>query len=106
MVYYNNMDKKEENKKGGMQEGYLVYSSYMNLFLNELDLDYKTTNDIMQGIIEKIGSDMRPMSWNTVNKYLHILESEGKVEGRRVGKYNLWRKVGVKGLGKDARNGS
>ena len=81
-------NKDKEKKKRGMPEGFLAYPK--EIILNQVKSEFTTTNDILHEF-KKI-KHAPSFSWNTVQKYLKLLADENKIEMRRVGKYNLWRR--------------
>jgi len=53
--------------------------------------DWETTSEIVKKFNSRF--EYRPVSWNTVFKYLKMLHSEGWVEMRFIGGVRVWRGV-------------
>jgi hypothetical protein len=71
--------------KKGMRSGYLQFS--MEAFLQVLSKDPQTTINIAKRVQETINKEV---SWNTAQKYLELLEQEGKVKHDIVGRFHIW----------------
>ena len=84
-----------EIKKSGMKKGFLQYESYKDLFVNSL-IGSMNTKSVMIAFNEHLPYGMK-LSWNTVQKYLRLLETEGKIKheilGGKLRKIHIWSKL-------------
>jgi len=83
------MSENENKKKRGMPKEHKAYPE--EIFLNKLSYEFKTTGDILKEL--NSNENLRNFSWNTVQRYLSLLSKEGKVEYKKEGKFNFWRKI-------------
>jgi len=88
------MEKKESvNAKRGMKEGFLFYKEYDECLLNSIS-GTMTTKAVMVAFNEKMPLGVK-LSWNTVHKYLELLEKDKKIVHEVIGgtkrRIHIWR---------------
>ena len=71
------------------QKGDLYYSQDTFLEAVPKTPDFKTTETIQKEVSAKLE---RTISWGTTQKYLCMLEQEGKIIRRQISRYNNWTK--------------
>ena len=85
--------KGNDKKKRGIKTGFLFYKEYHGNLLKSIS-GTMTTKDVMIAFNNKLPLGVE-LSWNTVHKYLGLLEEKGKVTHEIIGgagrKIHIWR---------------